>query len=109
MQFKLTPNPTFKVDVELSIPEAKGTQMVPFEFAYKNKEQLDAWFKSNKSKPTADALIDIVKTWGIVGADDLPAEINRTNMIDLLKNYPASGSEILAAYYNALTGSRAKN
>lgn len=109
MQFKITPNPTFNVQVSLSVPEQMGTAEVAFEFKYQNKTQLDAWLKNNKSKLTSQALCEIVVSWGVKSHDDLELPVTADNMAELLNNYPAAGVEIIGAYYKALTESRAKN
>lgn len=108
MSFKLTPNPTFKVIVNLSVPEQKGVAPIEFEFKYKNKTQLEVWFKENKE--TLEALNEVIVSWsGIIGPDDLPINYSKKNLSELMANYPKAGQEITTAYFNALTESRAKN
>lgn len=110
MQFKLVPNPTFKAPVQLSVPEMKGTAEVMFEFNYKNKDALDKWFAANQSKENGEALFGVVSGWsGVLDKDGAEVEFNKSNLAELMKNYPRSGNEILIGYVNALTESRAKN
>ena len=107
MEFKLNPNPTFSRDVELSTPE--GVAKVPFTFKYKDKVELDAWFKTNKNTQTAKALCEVVESWRVLGDDNNPVDVTEDNMKRLFTKYQAAASEILTAYYDALKGSRAKN
>lgn len=107
MKFVITPNPTFARDVQLSTPE--GVISVPFVFKYKNKKQLDSWLDANKNTPTAAALLEVIDSWGVQLQDGTTAPVTKENMQELFNNYQASASEILAAYFDALRGSRAKN
>jgi len=108
--FKLVPNPTFKTIVNLSVPEFKGTAEVTFEFKYKNKEELDKWFAANKNKTTTEALVGLIASWsGVSAEDDTEIAFSKDHLKELLKNYPRAGQEILTAYINALSESRAKN
>ncbi|HAF00384.1 MAG TPA: hypothetical protein DCG63_03730 [Methylophilaceae bacterium] len=108
MNFKLTPNPTFKVTVNLSVPEQKGVAPIEFEFKYKNKFELDAWFKDHAD--TLEALDAVIIGWkGVIGPEDKPIEYSKAHLQELMTNYPKSGQEITTAYFNSLTESRAKN
>lgn len=109
MKFYLCPAATFKTDVPLSVPEGLGIATVSMTFLYKDKDELDQWIKENKSKPTAEALVEIIKGWEVLGPDDLPVEVNKNNMITLSKKYPNALTEIFRGYYKAIADSRLKN
>ena len=110
MTFKLVPNPTFTAPVNLTVPGQESPAQIELEFRHKTPDALKAWFEDGKAKTTAEALGEVVSGWsGVLDEKDKPLAYSSELLAALLQNYPASGTEILTAYVNRLTESRAKN
>ena len=100
----LDPNPTFDAQVKLTVPGASAPATVGITFKYQAKSQLDSWLADIVSKPDAEALADVVIGWSEIAAPFTPENLGK-----LLDKYPASGRELLDAYFRNLVESRVKN
>ena len=104
---KVTPDPEFKADVEITVPGQQTTGTIPLTFRYKTRKQLASLFeKYSKDEVfliTPELMEDIIVSWG------LESEFNKENIAIFLDNYLLGGSEILAAYQKLLFESRVKN
>lgn len=110
-KFSLIPNPTFSVTASIPRAGAEDGQLT-FTFRHKTLEELRAMdaklqkaaeAKKDIVEPQADYLMEIVDGWA------LPDELNRENVITLLKNYPRAYDSIGLAYTKELMGIREKN
>ncbi|HGM5490631.1 TPA: phage tail assembly chaperone [Serratia fonticola] len=114
-EFNLTPNPTFKVDV--NIPRAGDSDgVLTFTFKHKKRSELEKLEKalreaseeqlssgSYSNLPMTDFLREICATW------TLPDELNQESLITLLDNYPRAFDAIATAYTKELMAVREKN
>lgn len=100
-KLKLTPDPTFKAKVAVPIPG--GTADVVFEFQYRDRKALTAWFDDNREASDVDTLMDVVVGW------DLDDAFNRDNVERLCNAYPGAAREVLAQYARELSGIRQGN
>jgi hypothetical protein len=107
--FKLTPNPTFKAPVPLSVPGMEKPLSVPMEFRHKTQAELTAWMAGAPGRSDPDVLGDILVGWEIAGDDGQPLPYSHTHLATLLENYPAAKGEIFNAYLGELTRAKAKN
>ena len=114
---KLTPNPTFKHVVSLTVAGSAEGAKVEFTFRHKGVAALDAWIK----KPTLMAkdgvvlsnvqyLDEVIEAWaGPVADDGTDVPYTPEALQKLLDAYQPSAQEIYDGYRAALETSRAKN
>lgn len=108
--FKLTPNPTFKANVPLTVPGEESPVAVKFSFRHKTLVAAQKWYESNEGKLRADALDELIAGWeGIEDEQGAPVDYSKDALTALLANYPAATGEITTAYWRELTASRIKN
>lgn len=100
-KFTLTPNPTFKADVNIPRPGDEDG-IITFTFNHKSMVEL-ADIEALKDRPAMEFLMDIVAGWA------LPDTFNRENLDVLQNNYPAATKAIITTYYRELLGNREKN
>ena len=111
---KLTPNPTFKVPVEIQV-HGEEAEEVSFIFKHMNDEQIDAFYKrlNSGAKPTTskqrlkkdtDVLCEIVDGWE--GVDE---DFSKANLTKLISNYQGSARYILQAWEKEINQAPAKN
>lgn len=107
--FRLTPNPTFKAAVPLSMPGMEKPLSVPFEFRHKTTEQIAEWMARAPGRSDADVLHEVIVGWSV--ADDQGVEVpySYTALSTLLNNYATAKGEIFSAYLSELTKAKAKN
>lgn len=110
MAFKLTPNPTFKVKVNLTVPGQEALGQIEVEFRHKRPEEFASWLDSTKGKRLKEVLSEVVVGWnGVTGDDGNLVEFTQERLIELLGNYQTAASEIFDAYVAQLVESRVKN
>jgi len=104
---KITPNPTFTIDVSLSIPGKPTPEVGKITFRYKCREDYLAWAGeiSKKDKSYAESLPEIIESWG--GEFEEPYTVENLNT--LLDTLPTAGEEIVRAYAKELFVSKVKN
>jgi len=111
----INPNPTFKADVEITVPGQKEPGTISLTFKYMSRKEFTAHLEMNKEKKdksgkvtqkgktTSEDFPSFVLGWG------LEEEFNQENIEIFLDNYPASYLEIWKQYTNLLFESRIKN
>jgi hypothetical protein len=102
--FKLTPNPTFKAKVLLSVPGQEKPIPVEVEFKHLDNDALLAYYETLTAKTNAAGLMDIIVSWS--GFD---AGFSSESLDTLLKNYPTAAGELYTAYRRELMESKTKN
>lgn len=102
--FKITPDPIFTADVELSVPGKPGTATVQITFKYQTKDQLVSFGEMVNEEPIDKVLAHIIKGW-----EGIDAECTPENISLMIANHVRAGNEILKAYYRELYASRVKN
>ena len=101
--FKLTPKPTFKSTVELSVPGAKKVIPVEIEFKHFSRKQIKEFFDGLTDKTDTESLSEIVVGWS---GFDLP--FSAEALAELIDNYPTSSGEIFTAFRQDLLEARKK-
>ena len=112
---KLIPDPTFKAEVEITVPGQKEVGTIPLTFKLLGCKEYLAFIDSNRVKKTkkgkvvneprtpSEAFPDLVEGWGL--AEDFTPE----NFEIFFNNYPFAYSEIVTAYDKLAFESRVKN
>ena len=112
---KITPDPKFSADVQITIPGQEKPESLPLTFRYMNRLQyveLLSSFEEEKDKKgkvikegktQIEAFPEFVLGWG------LEEEFVKENIELFLNNYPAAYREIFSAYSRLLIESRVKN
>jgi hypothetical protein len=105
---KITPDPTFKVPVQITVPGQAKPETLTVTFKYLSRESALAFFTDAAKNKTSDldCLKDIMVEWE---GFDGPFPFNEENLKTLLDNYPASGFDLLTGYRKNLFESRIKN
>jgi hypothetical protein len=101
---KLTPDPKFKVDVQITVPGVEAPATVKLVFKYMGRKQMAEFIEIQKDKEIPESLAEIVLDWE--GFDE---KFSPENLQIFLENYPAAPLEILKAYNKQLFESRVKN
>lgn len=101
-KFSLTPNPTFKADVEIPVPGGK-TATINFTFKHKTRDEFKAFTEGLDGRGDAEIIQDIAAGWGL---DDA---FNDKNIEALTQNYLGAGLAIVNAYVSELAGARKGN
>ena len=90
-KFKLDPNPTFTVPVE--IPVHGGTaHPVKFTFKHRTREEMKSLFDDAVKKNDVETVLELVAGW------ELDDELNEENVRRLVENYQGAGHAIVRAY-----------
>lgn len=103
---KINPDPTFTVDVEITIPGQNKAGTLPITFNYKDRDQLKDFLGRVRATEIdgKQAVAEIVKTW------EWPEyEYTPENLAQFLNNYPAADVDIVACYRRMSFDSRVKN
>ena len=101
-KLSLTPNPTFKAKVGISVP-GKGKVPTEFTFRHMSRKDLLAWIEASKDKADVDCILEVATGW------ELDDEFNRENVEALCDTYLSAGAEIVGDWMQELRGARAKN
>jgi hypothetical protein len=101
---KLTPDPTFKAPVSITIPGELKTGSITFTFKYRSRSEMQELFKRAKSLSSVESFREVVIDWDWPGV-----ELTDENIEKFLNNYPASTTEIATAYQKLSLESRVKN
>ncbi|NHZ93547.1 hypothetical protein F2P45_31775 [Massilia sp. CCM 8733] len=107
-KFSLNVAPTFKAPVQIQIPGAGEAEIV-FTFKHRTKNELKEFTESLKSADgedgpnDTDVLLDITSGW------DLDEPFDADSLNKLTQRYMGAAQAVIAAYFNELTGARAKN
>ncbi len=95
---KLTPNATFKANVEVPTPE--GKQVIGMTFKHMTKDEYNAFINDEKTKTRSDedAVLDIATGWsGVEG------EFNRENIRAVCQIYHGAATAIVQTWIKELT------
>jgi len=115
-KLKLNLNPTFKADVDVTVPGVENSSKVQMVFKYRDQPTFRAWLDGlseqrdetgiviREAKTFTEAFMDFVAAWP--GVD---AEFNAETVEAFLGSYPAAYVEIFGQYSKLLFGSRIKN
>lgn len=101
---KLNLDPTFKSDVQITVPGAAKPVMVGFVFKYMTRDDFTAFIESQKKKKLVETLADVILGW-----EGFDAEFSKENLDTFFNNYPASPLEVWKKYNDDLFESRVKN
>lgn len=102
---KLTPSPTFTTPVEISVPGSAKPETIDIEFRHKTKDELVTFVNAlGDGRQDDEILAEVIVSWKRMDCE-YSVEALRT----LLKNYTASGREILESYLASVAESRRKN
>ena len=119
--FRIIPNPTFTVDVPLSVPGQDKPVSIKVTYRHKGRRDLVLYqARAVELAISADApdaaeqftayVGEVVEGWsGVVGADDKPLSYTQDNLARLLEAYPSAGPEIVRRYSQQLSHARAGN
>lgn len=102
--FKLTPDPTFRASVAITVPGEEQPETIAVDFKHLPKSALRDYFASLDGKSDADALGAIIAGWSGVDTD-----YSAEALALLLDNYPAAAAEMFEAYRRELLDARRKN
>lgn len=106
--FKIVPDPTFPIDVEILTPV--GVATLKLEFKHNGKEGLKKLHAIAASKPDIETLSNIIVGWTeVFDADGGQVPFNSDTLAQLIEAYPNAPFEIYQAYMKAATGARVKN
>ena len=106
--FKITPNPTFPADVEISTPV--GVATLKLEFKHLGKDRLKKLHETAQTQADIETLTQIVVGWSeVFDAEGNPVAFNADSMAQLIDAYPSAPFEIYQAYISAASGARVKN
>lgn len=101
--FKLEPNPTFWVPVDIHVP-GQGKGRIEVEFRYLDKNARAAFLEKLDGKTNLEALSEIVVNWR-----DIDAPFNPTNLARLLDAYAGASMALFDAFIHELSGALEKN
>lgn len=108
--FKITPNPTFEIDVLVHVPGAETPGTIRFTFKYLNPEQLKKWQADQGNNSVNDALQEIALGWsGVETSAGEQVPFSKENLTTLLETYHSAGEEITRAYLAEIFGAKRKN
>ena len=102
--FKITPKPTFRATVPLSVPGSDKPAAIGVDFRHLSKSALRDYFAGLEGKSDAEALAEVITGWEGV---DVPFSADA--LAQLLDNYPAAAGELFEAFRRELLEARAKN
>lgn len=97
----LTPDATFKSKVAVPVPG--GVADVVFTFKYRDRDELQKWFKDSRKATDEEVIIDVAEGW------DLDDEFNAESIKKLCTKYPGAGFAITKHYAAELAGIREGN
>lgn len=104
--FKLNPNPTFKVDVEIPVPGKEAAPKIEVEYRhFTRKEQVAFQEEYTKEKFTdTELLFRVIAGWSGV---DVP--FTKEALDVLLDKYPSASVALFNTFYNELSPAKQKN
>lgn len=105
--FSLTPNPTFKALVPLSVPGLDKPLEVPFEFKHLNKERLGVWLARAATVSDVNLLDEVIVSWG-VHDQGVPVPYSFTALERLLSEYSTAHGDIVQTFLREMGESKKK-
>ena len=112
---KLIPEPTFKEDVEITVPGQEKTGTIPLTFKCLGRKEYLAFIaategeKDKKGKVVKNPMTVVEAFPEFVEGWDLAEDFTADNLEIFFNNYPAAYGEIIGAYSKLLFESRIKN
>lgn len=107
---KLTPNPTFKVDVALPVPGEAEPGQLTLHVRWMSRTDRQAWFEAAKEKDDADALHEVLAGWeGPVDESGAPVPYTLDALKTLLNHYEHVAKLFLQAIARGYREGRVKN
>jgi hypothetical protein len=114
---KLTPNPTFRATLALTVPGNAEGAKVEFEFCHKGLSALDAWIKKpalmareGVTLSSTQYLDEVIASWsGPVDEHGADVPYSPEALQKLLDAYSPAAQEIYDGYRKQLETSRVKN
>lgn len=108
--FRLTPDPTFACQVQITVPGQTEQAKLDLVFRHKGRKALREWIDGAKDRRDGPFLAEVIESWsGVENAKGEPVDFSADSLDELLDEYQASGEEIFSAYLRALTEARGKN
>lgn len=107
-KFSLEVAPTFKAPVQIQIPGA-GEGTIVFTFKHRTKAELKEFSNlltaaaGDDGPKDTEVLLDIASGW------DLDEPFDAASLEKLTQRFMGAAQAVIAAYFNELTGARAKN
>lgn len=90
-KFKLDPNPTFTVAVDIPVHGGKS-EPVKFTFKHRTREEMKGLFDEAVKKNDVETVLELVAGW------ELDDELNEENVRRLVENYQGAGHAIVRTY-----------
>lgn len=107
---KLTPNPTFKAPVLLTVPGLAEPVQLEMTFRHMPADQANEWIRNNQEKHSSAALAEIIVGWdGVLDENEQPVPFSAEALDTLLRNYRPATLEIVTAWLKEMGASRLKN
>lgn len=107
---RIKQQPTFRVEVPLTVPGRPEPIGVHVTFRHKNRLALAEHLAKAPGRDDADVLHDVIESWsGIVDAAGAEVPFSMGSLTDLLNEYSAASGELHRAYLRELTESKRKN
>lgn len=108
--FKLEPNPTFALKVQLHLPGIDAPAVLELTARHHGRTALKAWLERASEATDADFLAEVVADWkGVFGPGDVAVPFSRDALAQLLEAFPAAGAAIVRAYLTELSEGKQKN
>jgi len=102
---KITPDPKFTADVQITVPGLAEPVSVTMTFKYRTRKEMLDFLEAEKDKQLSETMRNDV----VLGWSGFDADFSKENLALFLENYPAAPLEIWTEYNKQLYGSRVKN
>lgn len=107
---KLTPNPTFKVEVLLPVPGEEKPGAIELTVRYMSRTARETWFKGSANKTDAEALHEVIADWsGPVDDQGAPVPYSLDALHALCNHYEKVAQRVLTAIAQGYSEGRVKN
>lgn len=107
---KLKPDPTFSAPVLLTVPGQAEPVEITMTMRHMAADQVSKWLADNDTRPSLDALAEIIVGWdGVLDESEQPVPYSTEALATLLNNYRAATPEIVVAWIREMGASRLKN
>lgn len=111
--FRITPAPTFRAGVELSVPGQPDLAVLQVTWRHKSRDAALDWAKRCRSATLAqvpELLLEVMADWhDVVDDRDQPVPLRADTLRDLIQRYAQCEARLLATYLDQLSAAREKN
>lgn len=107
--FKITVNPTFKLDVPVHVPGQADKAIVNIEFRYLDQDALKAWREKYAHLSTIDAAHELIVDWDVLDEEDAKVPYSLDALTRLGKQLQTLPNDVVGAYMKEIFGVRSKN